>query len=72
MIRMEHVSKTYEAKVQAVNDINLHIRPGEFVFIVGESGSGKSTIIKMLLREIMPSSGKLLVDGKNLSLIARK
>lgn len=72
MIRMDHVSKTYEDKVAAINDINLHIAPGEFVFIVGDSGSGKSTFIKLLLKEINPTSGKITVNGKNLSAINRR
>lgn len=72
MIKLEHVCKTYEDKVQAVNDISLHIKPGEFVFIVGDSGSGKSTLIKMLLKEITPTSGKIVVNGRNLSQIGRR
>lgn len=72
MIRLEHVSKTYESKVQAIDDINMHITPGEFVFIMGDSGSGKSTIIKLLLKEIAPTSGKISVGGKNLDSISRR
>lgn len=69
MITLEHVSKTYSGTltsakdVPAVTDINLHIKKGEFVFIVGDSGSGKSTLIKMLLREIKPSAGRIIVNG---------
>lgn len=69
MIKMDHVSKTYEAKVNAINDVNLHIAPGEFVFIVGDSGSGKSTFIKLLLKEINPTSGKITVNGTNVNAI---
>ena len=69
MITLEHVSKTYSGTltsakdVPAVTDINLHINKGEFVFIVGDSGSGKSTLIKMLLRELQPTSGRIIVNG---------
>ena len=72
MIKLEHVSKTYEAGVQALKDVSLHIRPGEFVFIVGDSGSGKSTLIKLLLKELSPSSGKIVVNGKDLRRISHR
>ena len=67
MIKMEHVSKTYQTGLPALNDINIHIRPGEFVFITGTSGSGKSTIIKLLLDELKPTKGKIFVNGKDFS-----
>ncbi|MCR4782824.1 MAG: cell division ATP-binding protein FtsE [Lachnospiraceae bacterium] len=72
MIKMEHVSKTYQTGMPALNDINIHIRPGEFAFITGTSGSGKSTIIKLLLDELKPTKGKILVNGKNLSKISHR
>jgi len=72
MIKMEHVSKTYQTGVPALNDISLHIRPGEFAFITGPSGSGKSTLIKLLLDELKPSKGKILVNGKNLAGISHR
>lgn len=71
MIHFEHVSKTYEDKVVAINDVNIDISPGEFVFIMGASGSGKSTIIRLMLKEISPTEGKIVVNGRNLSQIRR-
>ena len=61
MIIMEDVTKTYTSGVPALNGINLHVQKGEFVFIVGKSGSGKSTLIKLLLKELDPTSGKIYV-----------
>ncbi len=72
MITLEHVVKAYEAGVPALNDVNLHIEPGEFVFITGASGSGKSTIIELLLHELKPTSGKIIVDGQDLSKLKRR
>ena len=72
MIIMEDVTKTYSTGVAALNGINLHVQKGEFVFIVGKSGSGKSTLIKLLLKELDPTSGKIYVNKKYLNKITRK
>jgi len=60
---MSGVSKTYPSGAVALRNIDVHIKPGEFVFVVGPSGAGKSTFIKMLFREVIPTTGKIFVDG---------
>lgn len=72
MITMEHVSNKYENNVLALNDINVTIYKGEFVFVVGPSGAGKSTFMRMLLRETLPSSGTVKVNGYNISTMHTK
>jgi cell division transport system ATP-binding protein len=67
LIYLENVSKTYSTGSPAVNNMSLNIRRGEFVFIVGDSGSGKSTLIKLLLRELTATSGKVWVMGRDLA-----
>lgn len=63
IISLSGVSKSYVKGVPALNDVNIRIKPGEFVFIVGDSGSGKSTLIRLLLRELKPTTGTIRVNG---------
>lgn len=66
MIQLYNVSKVYENGVKAVSDLSLHIKKGEFAFLVGPSGAGKSTLIKLICREVLPSRGQVMFNGKNI------
>ncbi len=66
MIVLENVRKVYEPNVVAVDGVSFSIDKGEFVFVVGASGSGKSTIIRLLLKELEPTSGRIIVGGRDL------
>ena len=72
IITLDRVTKSYSIGAPALNGISLHVRRGEFVFIVGDSGSGKSTLIKLLLRELEPTSGSISVMGFNLNRIRHR
>lgn len=72
IIAMDGVSKQYQTGVDALKKISLQIQQGEFVFVVGKSGSGKSTFIKLLLKELDPTSGKLYIAGRMVNKLKRK
>jgi len=66
MIQMFQVHKEYGNQVYALRDINLHIEKGEFVFLVGPSGAGKTTLMRLIFRDESPTSGSILIDGRNI------
>ena len=72
LIEFINVSKTYENEVDAIKDVSFKIDYGEFVFIIGESGAGKFTLIKLLLKEIDPDKGQIILDGFEISNITRR
>ena len=65
MIEFRNVNKTYDTGTVAVNNANFKIEKGEFAFLVGSSGSGKSTLIKLILKEEEPTSGNIIINGKD-------
>ena len=73
MILLDDVVKYYPGdKEPALKHVSLHIQPKEFVFLVGQSGAGKSTLIKMLTREEVPTSGKIMVGGIDYEYMKRR
>lgn len=72
MIRLKDVEMEYENGTEAIRGISLDVQDGEFVFLVGPSGSGKSTIIKLLTGEVVPSAGRIMVNGFSVSNISEK
>ena len=72
MISLTNVSKRYPSGNLALDNVNLEIDKGEFVFIVGSSGAGKSTLMRLLLREEVPTSGRIIVNGKNVGELRRR
>jgi cell division transport system ATP-binding protein len=67
MLRFENVSKVYKGNITALRDISIDVQKGEFIFLVGPSGSGKSTFLRLLLREEDPTSGRIVVAGRDIS-----
>lgn len=66
MIQMYNVSKVYNNGVRALDNINIEIERGEFIFLIGPSGAGKSTFLKLIFREELPTEGHVIIDGRNI------
>jgi cell division transport system ATP-binding protein len=71
MIQFHQVNKNYNGNEFQINDLNFTVDPGEFVFLIGPSGSGKTTVIKMLIREELPSEGKIFFDDFDITRLTR-
>lgn len=65
MLRLYNVSKVYQNNVTALDNINLHVRKGDFLFLVGPSGAGKTTLARLIFREELPTRGQIIFNGKN-------
>lgn len=72
MVVLEHVTMQYPTGIKALDNVTFRINKGEFVFVVGSSGSGKTTLIKLLLKEMKPTEGEIIVDDKKYSKLKRK
>lgn len=71
MIEIKKLTKTYEKSSRALKNVNITIEDGEFVFVTGRSGSGKSTLMKILLKEVEPTSGRVIVNDMDLGKMPR-
>ncbi len=72
LIRLNDVNKVFTDGHKVLNNINLHIQKGEFVFLVGSSGAGKSTLIKLMLKETEATTGKIVIDNEDITKMRRR
>lgn len=72
MIRLRNLSKRYENGVIGLKNIDVEVKKGEFIFLIGESGAGKSTFVKLILKEIEPTRGRLYLDNKDITKVHRR
>lgn len=70
MIRFDHVTKQYPGRVYALSDVTVEIPDGEFVFLIGPSGAGKTTMLRLLIRDLLPSTGNIYVDNWHVNMLA--
>lgn len=66
MIELYHIWKQYQKPDWALSDITIHVEKGDFYFITGPSGSGKTTLLKIIFRELFPTRGQIIIDGRNI------
>ncbi|PIR07370.1 MAG: cell division ATP-binding protein FtsE [Candidatus Komeilibacteria bacterium CG11_big_fil_rev_8_21_14_0_20_36_20] len=69
MIKINNLTKNYDKEVFALRDVNLYVKPGEFISVVGQSGSGKSTLVKLVIAEEKADSGEIVIGGWNITKI---
>lgn len=70
MIQVSKVSMSYKEDIEILHELSFQVKKGEFIFLVGASGAGKTTVLRMLYKELIPTSGQIVIDGQNLTKIS--